>query len=146
MRTTSRPGALYSALQRSRSGRHATGPSVGLVKLAIGHLSVIGCCSLNLYSGFPASLVFVLLITVLLTLPLPLHYVHSRMSKEVCMAFVLVLGLVDKNDVRRLEPSHNVQVDNDMADAEGAPTADGNAPINIKVSSSTHVESPRRGG
>jgi len=69
-----------------------------------------------------------------------------RMSIEVCIASVLILGLVNENDVRRLEPSHTAQVDNDMADAEGATATDGNAPINIKVSSSTRVETPRRGG
>ena len=49
---------------------------------------------------------------------------------------VWVVGLVDQTDVRRLEPSHTAQVDNDMADAEGVAATDGNAPINIKVSSS----------
>lgn len=60
---------------------------------------------------------------------------------------VLILSSVDENGVRRLEPIHTRASLNDMADAEGGPSTDSsNAPINIKVSSSTRVERPHREG
>ena len=68
------------------------------------------------------------------------------MSIEVWIGlFRLLFG--KRNDVRGLELTYTAQeVDNDMADAEGVTAADGNAPINIKVSSSTHVARPCRCG
>jgi hypothetical protein len=68
-------------------------------------------------------------------------FLHAHRNAE---SLVLILGLVSMRVIDGWNRATPREFDNDMADVEGGTGTDGNAPINIKVSSSTYMERRRR--